>query len=77
MTIIEALAFDDLPDVFKTYITAKAAIQFQARYLGDDNISQELYQEAAEAYADLVQYSIDTGTNMYRITGMQSLLQRS
>lgn len=77
LTIIEALAFDDLPDVFKTYITAKAAIQFQARYLGDENISQELYQEAAESYADLVQYSIDTGANMYQITGMQSLLQRS
>lgn len=76
-TIIEAVDFDDLPDEFKVYIAGQAAILFQARYLGDDSISQELRMEVASAYADLVQYSIDTGSSMYNITGMQSMLERS
>lgn len=75
-TIIEAVDFEDLPDEFKVYITGQAAILFQARYLGDDSISQELRMEVSNAYADLVQYSIDTGSSMYNITGMQSALER-
>ena len=77
VSIIEAVDFGDLPDEFKQYITCKAAVEFQARYLGDDNISQELMQELAEAYADIVQYSIDTGTNMMQTTGMQEALERT
>lgn len=77
LTIIEAVDFDDLPDVFKTYITANAASKFQAKYFGDDNVENELLSEAAEAYAEIVQYSIDTSSNMYQITGMAGLLERS
>lgn len=77
LTIIEAVDFEDLPDVFKTYITAKAASKFQAKYFGDDNVENELLSEVADAYAEIVQYSIDTGKNMYQITGMAGLLERS
>lgn len=76
VNIVEAVDFDDLPDEFKTYITAQTAIIFQSRYLGDDSISEELRAEMAQAYSDIVQYSIDTGTNMYQMTGMQSALER-
>lgn len=76
LTIIEAIAFEDLPDEFKAYITAEAAIYYQERYLGDENISQELRMEEAKAYADIVQYCIDTGSNMLQTAGMQSLLER-
>lgn len=76
LNIIEALDFEDLPDEFKSFITAEAAILFQARYLGDDNVSQELRTEEARAYADIVQYCIDTGSNMFQTTGMQSALER-
>lgn len=76
LNIIEALDFEDLPDEFKAFITAEAAILFQARYLGDDNVSQELRMEEARAYADIVQYCIDTGSNMFQTTGMQSALER-
>ena len=76
LNIIEAVDFEDLPDVFKTYIVTKAAIQFQTRYLGDDSVSQELVQEYSEAYSDIVQYSIDTGTNMFEIDGMADMLER-
>ena len=76
LNIIEAVDFEDLPDVFKTYIVTKAAIQFQTRYLGDDSVSQELVQEYSEAYSDIMQYSIDTGTNMFEIDGMADMLER-
>lgn len=76
LTIIEAVDFEDLPDCFKSYITAKAAIQFQSRYLGDEEISQFLVSEANEAYAELVQYSIDTGVGMFQNPAMAPLLSR-
>jgi hypothetical protein len=76
LTIIEAVDFEDLPDEFKTLITAEAAIFFQERYLGDENVSQELRIEESRAYADIVQYCIDTGSNMFQTTGMQSALER-
>lgn len=76
-TIIEAVDYEDLPDCFKTYITSKAAIKFQSRYLGDDNISQMLVAESNEAYADIVQYSIDTGTNMLQIPAVSQTLSRT
>ena len=53
-----------------------AAIFFQERYLGDENVSQELRIEESRAYADIVQYCIDTGSNMFQTTGMQSALER-
>mgnify|MGYP001024817008 CR=1 FL=1 len=76
LNIIEAIDFEDLPDEFKSYITAEAAIYFQERYLGDDSVSQELRMEEAKAYADIVQYCIDTGSNMLQTAGMQSALER-
>lgn len=77
MTVIEAVNFEDLPQCFKVYITAKAAIKFQSRYLGDDSVSQMLVAESNEAYSDIVQYSIDTGTNGLQIAGIVELLSRS
>lgn len=76
-TIIEAVDFEDLPDCFKQYITAKSAIAFQSRYLGDDSVSQMLMAEAQEAYGDIVQYSIDTGVNGLQVAGIATLLSRS
>lgn len=76
LTIIEAVDFEDLPDEFKVFITAEAAIFFQERYLGDENVSQELRIEESRAYADIVQYCIDTGSNIFQTTGMQSALER-
>lgn len=77
MTIIEALDYEDLPDCFKTYITAKAAIAFQSRYLGDSDVSQMLVAEMQEAYGDLVQYSIDNSTNTLQIPAISSVLTRT
>lgn len=76
LTIIEAVDFEDLPEEFKVFITAEATIFFQERYLGDENVSQELRIEESRAYADIVQYCIDTGSNMLQTVGMQSALER-
>lgn len=74
--IIEAVDFEDLPDCFKAYITAKAAVQFQSRYLGDEEISQFLVTEVNEAYAEIVQYSVDTSVGMFQNPAMAPLLSR-
>lgn len=76
LKIIEVVDFEDLPDCFKTYIVTKAAIKFQSRYLGDDSISEMLIAENNEAYSDIVQYSIDTGSGMLEVTGISGSLSR-
>lgn len=76
VNIIEAVDFEDMPDCFKSYITAKAAIKFQSRYLGDTNVSQMLVAESNEAYADIVQYTIDTGENMLLTPIVMPVLNR-
>lgn len=77
LTIIEAVDFEDLPQCFKEYITAKTAIKFQSRYLGDDSVSQMLVAESNEAYSDIVQYCIDTGVGGLDVVGIQERLNRS
>lgn len=70
--------FIDLPDCFKNYITAKASVAFQARYLGDAQISQFLMMEMQEAYQDIVQYDLDMDkVNMLQLTNIADVLTRS
>ena len=76
LKIIEAVDFEDLIDCFKSYITTKAASRFQARFYGDGDLSNEILTEEAEALAEVTQYCIDTGSNVFQITGMQSMLER-
>ena len=78
LTVIIAVDFEDLPDCFKSYITAKTAMAFQFRYLGDTNISQQLLMEVEEAYQDIVSYDMNMGSyNMLQLTNIAEVLVRT
>ena len=70
--------FEDLPDCFKNYVTAKASIDFQTRYFGDSPVSQDLQMAMSMAYQDIVQYDMDMqDVNMLNLTGVSEVLQRT
>lgn len=79
ITIEAVLAqeYDDLPDCFRNYIANKAALDFQARYLGDAQVAQDLSYAVAESYQDIVAYDLNTARpNMLRMAGTMSILER-
>lgn len=78
LTAILGLDFDDLPDCFKNYIAARAAIDFQAKYFGDQEVSSDLQYNMQEAYQDIVQYDMDMGDyNMLNLTNVSEVLERT
>ena len=78
LTAIIAVDFSDLPDCFKNYITARASVSYQARYMGDTNLSNDLQTEAGEAWQDIVAYDMNMGSyNMLRLSGVSDTLTRS
>ena len=78
LKVIRAVDFDDLPDVFRNYIAAKAAYSFQQRYMGDNNASQDLMMEVQELYADIVDYEIHMGNyNMLQFIQPTNVMQRT
>lgn len=69
--------FEDTPEPMRQYITAKAAREFQIRYLGDTELTQELARYEQEAWIDLQVYELDLNRyNMLNNTGISSLLRR-
>lgn len=75
---VMAVDFDDLPDSFKNYITAKAALDFQAHYMGDTTVAQDLAYALQEAYQEIVAYDMNMqDTNMLNMTGVQPALERN
>ena len=76
--IIEGVDYDDLPDAFKTYVTAKTAVDFHARYFGDASISEDLQLGLNLAHQDLVQYDMEMQHyNMLQMSAIPSVLERS
>lgn len=58
--VIVLIPFDELPEVFRKYITTKAALAFSTRFLGDAELESSLSSELAKAYADAMTYELDT-----------------
>lgn len=79
VTVIYGIDFDDLPDCFKNYITARTAIDFQTRYFGESSVSQDLQLSLSEAYQDIVAYdmAMNSNANMLSMTGVSEALQRT
>ena len=76
--VIYGVEFNDLPDCFKEYVTAKASIDFQARYFGDTSVSQDLQYNLQIAYQDIVQYDMDMqDVNILNLPGVSEVLQRT
>lgn len=56
--VIQYVPFEEMPQVFRQYITVRTAHHFVARYLGDPTIMQELQQEEAQAYMQMMEAEI-------------------
>lgn len=59
--LVKELPFEELPNVFRKYITARSARIFQMRYLTSTDIDTHLQLEESAAYADVVDYELMTG----------------
>lgn len=69
--------FVDMPEPMRQYITAKAAREFQVRYLGDAALTEELARYEMEAWQALQEYELDLNDfNMLDMTGVQQLRSR-
>jgi hypothetical protein len=60
-TLVRGLDFEELPEVFRKYITCRAARIFQMRYLTSDDLNKHLMTEESSAYADIIDYDLTTG----------------
>ena len=58
--VVQELPFEELPAVFRKYVTVKASLSFATRFLGDAELEQSLNVELAKAYADVMTYELDT-----------------
>ena len=64
--LVIELDFAELPDVFRRYITARAARVFESRYVGSEDLSQILQTDESQAYTDIVDYDLMQGAyNIY------------
>lgn len=64
--LVIELSFDELPEVFRRYITAKSARVFQSRYVGSDDLAKILQVDEQQAYMDVVDYDLMQGAyNIY------------
>lgn len=56
--VIQYVPFEEMPQIFRQYITIRVARRFVSRYLGDPTIMQELQQEEAQAYMQMMEAEI-------------------
>lgn len=59
--LVVELPFEELPQVFRKYITTRASRIFQMRYLTSTDLDNHLQIEEAAAYADIVDYDLLEG----------------
>lgn len=60
-TLVRGLDFEELPEVFRKFITCRAARIFQMRYLTSDDLNKHLMTDESSAYADIIDYDLTTG----------------
>lgn len=65
--------FEDMPIQARTFITAKAAKDFQIRYLGDPTLTESLMRTEMEAWKNLQEYEMEM--NNYNILSNTSVIQ--
>lgn len=59
--VVRLLTFEDLPEAARQYVTSKATRQFQARYLGAQELAIEAASDESEAWAALMEFELDFG----------------
>lgn len=77
VTAVILTPFEEMPDVFRHYVTTKTAQLFVSRYLGDPAIMQELQVETQEAYRYVMEYEMDLeDDSLANNRSVRSLMQR-
>lgn len=77
LDVVVLLAFTDLPEVARRYITVKASRLFQERVVGSDNLSAMNRQDENYAFAALKEMEGDNGDyNIFDDGGTYSVLDR-
>jgi hypothetical protein len=75
--VLLQVPFTDLPEQLRHYITAKAAKDFQTRYLGDAALAEELARDEVEAYQALIDADLEINDyNMLDNTSVMELRRR-
>lgn len=79
VNLVRLIDFQELPQIFRKYITVRASRVFQARYLGSAELDTHLNIEENLAYADIVDYDLTSGNyNVYsNDTFISQNIQRS
>ncbi len=71
------LPFEHLPEAMRSFIVTKAAHKFQARYFGDDALTQITQADVQEAWQYLMEFEVDNNNyNLLEHTYVQELLSR-
>lgn len=75
--VIQYVPFEEMPQVFRQYITVRTANHFVARYLGDPTIMQELQKEEAQAYMQMMENEITLEqSNILQNPAIQTYMNR-
>jgi hypothetical protein len=75
--IVRLLDWDDLPQPFRTYCTAKAARIFQQRMVGSGELGNQLQQDELTALANLKEFEMDTADyNVFGVWDVARVMQR-
>ncbi len=75
--VVRLLEWDDLPQPFRTFITAKAARVFQQRMVGSTELSQQLQQDELTALVIMKQFDAETGDfNVFDTYDVARVLER-
>lgn len=61
VSLIELIPYDEMPEVFKNLIVAKASKQFNTSFFGAPEVDAELSQDIAELTVAVAEYELDDG----------------
>ncbi len=64
--LVEFLPFDELPTHVREYITVRAAMKFQARFLGSNQLHTFTKEDLQEVKVEFMQAEIDNGDYNFR-----------
>jgi len=75
--IVRLLDWDDLPQPFRSYCTAKASRIFQQRMVGSAELGNQLQQDEISAMVNLKEFELDTADHsIFGVWDVARVLQR-
>ncbi|WP_251454843.1 hypothetical protein [Veillonella intestinalis] len=78
VSAVVLVEFEELPEAFRDYITARSARVFASRYLGDEAMTQQLHMEEQNARMGVFNYELEIEQpSMANNTDVSSMMKRS